>query len=518
LRRTDADARPSHEGRVLLVLLDAAEVDLLEPLADQGVLPALAELRRSALAFRPANRLDLIPDSLWPELHAGRHVAKTGLYNALSNLRTGQAIVEPISQEELDRRDCWWTWADRAGKRAVVIDPIEGGLDPELDAWQVQGFSVHHHVGSARESPVDPLSAIVRRTGRDVAGPCQRYGPSHSGHLALLDDLISGIARKTALTVELLGATDWDYFCVTYTQAHCVGHELWHLHDEGHPLHDPKAPERLRSAVRTVYTELDRALGRILQAAGEETTVLVLANPGMTRLGGAENLLPELLEALGLGVGGRGRMQWAARLPLWAKRLGRRVLSQRFLDRHRVGYYTRISGFHGARAMALMNNRTGGIRLNLAGRDLEGLVQPGAEADGLLARIEQAAGELVDERTGERLLERATRISDAFGADHHPDLPDLFLEFRQDLGPIDAALSPRLGRLVCPKLSYRTGDHTAHSALWIRRPASAAPIAGTPSGEPAGVPVDCDLLDIAPTVLALGGVEPPAVMDGRPLF
>jgi len=238
--------------------------------------------------------------------------------------------------------------------------------------------------------------------------------------------------------------------------------------------------------------------------------VLVLASHGMTRLGGAENLLPELLEALGLGVGGRARMQWAARLPIWAKRLARRVVSQRLLDRHRVGYYARVSGFHGARAMALMNNRTAGVRLNLAGRDPEGSVQPGDEAEETLARIADAAAELTDERTGEALLIRATRTVDAFGPDHHPDLADLYLRFRQDLGPIDAALSPRFGRLVPPRLSYRTGDHTAHTRLWIRGPGVA------PSDR--GEPIDCDLLDLAPTVLTLGGVEPPEWMDGRPLL
>lgn len=496
---------------MLLVLLDSAESECLERWADQGALPALAALRRTARTYRPANRLDLIPDSLWPEVHTGRSVAKTGLYNALSNLRTGRDAIEPIPPEELDRREQWWTWAERAGSRVVVVDAIEGGLNPELAAWQVQGFSVHHHVGSPRESPTDPLSGTVERIGRDPARACQTYGPSHEGRLELLDDLLAGIGRKTELTVELLGKTAWDFFCVTFTQAHCVGHEFWHLHDEGHPLHDRAAPQRLREAVRSVYTELDRALGRLLEAAGEGTTVLLLASHGMTRLGGAENLLPELIEALGLGIGGRRRMQWAARLPLWVRRLGRRWVSQGLLDRHRVGYYTRVSGFHGARVMALMNNRTGAVRLNLVGREPRGRVKPGEEAEGILTRIADAARELTDERTGEPLLLRATRTADAFGEDHHPDLPDLFLEFRQDLGPIVAARSPSWGRLVCPRLSHRTGDHTAHTRLWIRGPGRGPESRSMPSDEP----IPCDLLDLAPTVLRLGGIEPPDWMDGR---
>jgi bisphosphoglycerate-independent phosphoglycerate mutase (AlkP superfamily) len=55
--------------------------------------------------------------------------------------------------------------------------------------------------------------------------------------------------------------------------------------------------------------------------------------------------------------------------------------------------------------------------------------------------------------------------------------------------------------------------------LWIRRPTDATTLdGGESSGEPAPALIECDLLDIAPTVLALGGVQPPPVMDGHPLF
>jgi len=502
---------PSAAAPVLVVLLDSAECELLERWADDGTLPHLAALRRRARAWRVANRVDLLPESLWPELTTGRSVARTGHHNAMGVLRTGSSTVTAVPWQELDRLDHFWIWADRAGKRAVVLDIAEAGLNSESGAWQVQGFAVHNHFGPPRESPREPLSGIVERIGRASDRKCQDYGPSHAAREELLDDLLDGLRRKTELALELLGAAPWDLFCVSLSQAHCVAHELWHLHDEDDPRHDPAAPARLRTGIRSVYEALDRSLGRILATVGEGTTVLVLATHGMTRLGGAQDMLPELLEGLGLGVGGRGRMRWAARLPMWAKRLGRRLFNQAFLDRHRVGFYTRISGFHGAAVLPLMNYRTGAVRLNLVGREPEGRIQPGGEADEVMRRIVEAASELVDERTGRPILMRATRAHEAFGEGYHADLPDLFLEFRQDLGPIDAARSERLGRLVRPRLTHRTGDHTSHSRLWIAGPR-------TLPGERGGEPVECDLLDLAPTILHLSGVEPPPVMDGRSLL
>jgi len=501
---------PNEASPVVLVLLDSAECDLLERWADDGTLPHLAGLRRNARTWRVRNRLDLLPESLWPELTTGQSVIRTGHHNAMGVLRTGASTVTAMPWQELDRLDHFWIWADRAGKRVSVVDMIEAGLNVDSGAWQVQGFSVHNHFGPPRESPREPLSTIVERIGRASHRKCQDYGPSHAAREQLLDDLLEGLRRKTELILELLDARDWDLFCVSLTQGLCVANELWHHHDEGDPRNDPSAPARMRKCIRLIYEAQDRSIGRILERVGANATVLVLATHGMTRLGGASDMLPELLEGLGLGVGGRGRMAWAARLPRWAKRFGRRVLSQDLLDRHRLGFYTRISGFHGAAVLSLMNYRTGALRLNLAGREPEGRIQPGEEEESVIRRIVEAVSELRDERTGEPILLQATRVGEAFGEERHPDLPDLFLEFRQDLGPIDAARSPRLGRLVRPRLTHRTGDHTPHSRLWIAGP-------GAPREGAGGGASTCDLLDLAPTVLRLCGVDPPPIMDGSSL-
>jgi hypothetical protein len=86
---------------------------------------------------------------------------------------------------------------------------------------------VHNHFGPPRESPTEPLSEIVRRVGRASDRRCESYGPSHAGRELLVDHLLAGLERKTTLALELMGARDWDLFCWTLTQCHCVGHELW---------------------------------------------------------------------------------------------------------------------------------------------------------------------------------------------------------------------------------------------------------------------------------------------------
>ena len=100
--------------------------------------------------------------------------------------------------------------------------------------------------------------------------------------------------------------------------------------------------------------------------------------------------------------------------------------------------------------------------------------------------------------------------SEAFGPDHHPDLPDLICVFRTDLGMLEDCASPAIGRVHAPIYhphAPRSGDHTVNSQLWVSGPG----VAGTQHTGSGNV------LDIAPTILAALDVALPAWLDGRPL-
>ncbi|MGI8607034.1 MAG: hypothetical protein ACR2L0_07775, partial [Gaiellaceae bacterium] len=164
------------------------------------------------------------------------------------------------------------------------------------------------------------------------------------------------------------------------------------------------------------------------------------------------------------------------------------------------------------RAIAVPNNRVGAIRLNLRGREPQGCIEPGPEADSVLAELRTALLELEDPASGQRVVDRVVTAEEAFGADRHPDVPDLMVVFRTDLGTIESCRSRRVGvltaRLDSPD-TPRTGDHTVESRLWAIGP-------GVPRG--GELPAGANVLDIAPTVLELLDVPVPDSLDGRPLL
>jgi predicted AlkP superfamily phosphohydrolase/phosphomutase len=267
-------------------------------------------------------------------------------------------------------------------------------------------------------------------------------------------------------------------------------------------------------ALRDVYVLLDAAVGRLLERVEPDTRVFVVASHGMGLYSGGPKLLPEFLDRIGMSATRDSAL--------------RRELQPRYLVRHlpaswlpalrKLSALPRVRGVRrglgglrkqledpGTRAAAFENNRCGAIRLNLRGREPNGRVEPGAEARAVKEEIRRELLALRHVESGEPAVVRVVFAEEAFGPEHHRDVPDILVVFRSDLGVLEAVQSPRIGTLRVSNVdpgSPRSGDHTVESRLWV----SGA------SGEGRG-----NVLDLASTVLAALDVAPSRALDGRPL-
>jgi predicted AlkP superfamily phosphohydrolase/phosphomutase len=498
-------------ARVLFVGLDAAEATLLERWADAGDLPAVARLRREGAWGRLGNCLETLPGAIWPELTTGRSGGRTAWFYHPRQLHTGEAALRRIEADEVDPQLFWWSVASAAGRRVAAIQQVQTVPQTGLNGIQLFEWGLHdRHFATAGEPP-GLLAEIRARYGDHPVGSCDDHGETLEGYERLLDGLVEGARTTTRIFLDLLGREPWDAFACTYGETHCVGHQFWHFHDPRHPSHDPAAPARLRDAIRTVYREVDRGIGALVEEAGPDATVVVVASHGIGLSTGGYQLLPEVLVRLGYGSGAGTAASVRGRLPEPAKRVLRRAAGP-FRPRlpARAGSLPAPLESPETRAVALPNNRCGAIRLNLRGREPFGSVEAGAEADACLAELRAELLALEDPRTGEPIVERVQSAREAFGPEHHPDVPDLVVCFRCDLGPIEVCRSTRVGTVRRPLYNPRiprSGDHTVESRLW----------AVGPGIEP-GRFEDGNVLDVAPTLLALLGVPLPEDLDGTPLF
>ncbi len=506
-------------ARLLVIGLDAAEATLIEGWAREGRLPNFAALMARAAAFVPDNLpLRTLPGAIWPELITGVSCGRIGQYYHPGQLHTGEAERRAIDPEEVDVESYYWVKAARAGLKVAALDMPHSYPAPDMGGVQLFDWGVHDRHTGICSFPSSYLDGVKARLGDHPVIDCEAHDGTPESYAELRDQLLRGVALKTALIVDTLKSDRWDLLTACYGEPHCVGHQFWHFHDPGHPRHDPDARPEFKSTIFDVYALIDKGLGEVIEAAGAGAEIIVVASHGMGRFFGGPNILSEVLARLGLtsandtGAGRLARSVQRGHGPISraARAFARPLLGRKRLKaiQARLGALREPLTDPRTKAAPLPNNRVGAIRLNVKSREPSGSVAPGNEAAAMVDDIRVALQGLRDSRSGEPVVAQTLTPREAFGADYHPDVPDLMVVFREDLGEIGDCASDKLGELRVPtdvSLKHRTGDHTSHSRVWIISPRTppAAPVA---KGA---------LTDLAPTVLDLLNLPAGERMDGH---
>ena len=159
----------------------------------------------------------------------------------------------------------------------------------------------------------------------------------------------------------------------------------------------------------------------------------------------------------------------------------------------------------GTRAFCLPNDFSGAIRINLIGREPAGTVAPGADYAAVLQLLEDSLRELVQISTGEPVVRDVLR--------YDPAADGTRMGSARPGRPVGRRLSGRsrplasLGEIRCRSPELRTGGHRNEGML----------IAAGPQIRARGVVAAGHIVDLAPTIAALSGLEPAGDLDGRVL-
>ena len=505
--------------RVLLIGLDSADADLIEQWSAAGFLPTFARLRREGLWGRLGTSAEVLHVSAWPTLYTGTSPGQHGMYHAYQ-VRAGDQRVHR-TEPEWSGQPPFWKFLDDAGRRCVVFDAFMNYRLPDFKGVQILDYGTWTWFGEPGSTPPGMLREIQRRFGRYPA-------PEHSNLVQVPDDtrrfaaqLIAGAATKGRIAEALLREQDWRMMFVTFGEPHGAGHYLWHIGDREYPTHPSGAGDV--NHVRDVYAAVDAAIGGILEAAGDDTLVLVTSGDGMGPNYSGCHLMPEMLHRLGHfyagSVGGDGQASAAPKKGLLsavrqAIPLGLRQSVSRCMPRsmrYRLSMKWVNSGIDWSRSklFCIPNSNEAYFRVNLQGREPLGIVGPGAEYDELLGSLCEELDQLRNPANGLRAADRIFQMDHVFLGPRRGDLPDAVVNWNLSARVLDAVESPRAGLIrkqaghaVSP---FYNGNHRAAAFVLARGPSIKA-------GETLE---DGHILDIAPTVLNALDVDIPRHFEGR---
>lgn len=469
-------AHPQRPARPLLVVgWDGATPELVEPWLADGTLPNLARLKQRGSFSRFRSLIHPLSPAAWTSAFTGLNPGRHGVWD-FGHVQPGTYEVAPTDARSRHGATLW-DIAGECGLRSAVINvplshpsgPIEGVFVPGVGASELAG-NTH---------PAN-LAELIRAEVPGYVLDANAY--EHADPADFLASVEAMVEARTQVAVSLLRRERPDLFVCVYVATDRVQHAFWKQAD--------KPGWRFRNAVRDCYVQLDDALGRLMAAAGDDAAVLVVSDHGFGDLDG-DLYLNAVLEEMGL---------LAVRRP---------APKRRWWRRRGVGPATPGATFGDIdweRTRAYARGLFGCVWLNQRGREPNGQVEPGPEADALLEQITERMLSLKHGR--EPLIDAVFRGDELYAGPHAERGPDLVVvphEYRwmtrsgREIGPP--------GVITAETAVRHTGNHRMDGVL----------VAGGPGIAMGAEPGTTRLLDLTPTCLALLGIEVPRRLDGRPM-
>jgi predicted AlkP superfamily phosphohydrolase/phosphomutase len=229
--------------------------------------------------------------------------------------------------------------------------------------------------------------------------------------------------------------------------------------------------------IETLYQRMDALVGRVLDRAGPEALVLVVSDHGFKSFRRAFNLNAWLHEQgyLALVSGSTVSEEWF-----------------RQVDWHRT------------RAYGLGWNS---LYLNLAGRERHGIVEPGKEADALLAELGEKLRGITDPANGQVAVREVFDTREVYSGPYRENAPDLIIGYAAGYRAAwESVNGSVMGDVFSDNRRPWSGDHCMDPREVPGVLFSNRPILGD----------SYSIADVAPTILQLFGLSVPRHMDGRP--
>lgn len=506
--------------RVLVIGLDGATFDLVDPWVKAGHLPNLTKLMQEGSYGNLRSVMPVLSSAAWSSFMTGLNPGNHGVYDfARRDPDTNNLRV--VNRTHIHGSSLW-RLAGQQGLKSVVVNVPMTYPPEEINGIMITGLGTPNNKTFTYPGH---LSKQLRQKGYAV-NKLLAYKPGREK--AFLKEVYDQTQKMTELCLELIHKEPWDFFMVVYRDTDELSHYYWRFMDSSHPWYDPDQKE-FKDAILDYYKYLDKGIGELVSEAGDGVTVIIVSDHGGGPLyrdvllnewlkqkrylklkmpEGSGEVSKRILSRLGITRSNISiilRRLKLSRLETWIKDLfGDRIdllpktTRAEFpaaIDWSKSSAYS--FGYHG---QIYINKKF--IQENSGGR-------PESEVmDELMDKITQELYGMVDPTDHKKIVDRVYRKEEIYSGPYLNDAADLTIVMRNFsyITRLGYEFGSQPGEIFTSPSTFESGSHRMEGMIIV---------SGADAVKHEGYFEEANLIDVMPTVLYLLGCSIPKNVDGK---
>jgi len=411
-------------NKLLVIGLDGASFNVLDPLIEKGYLPNIAKVIAGGARSDLETTFPPITAVAWSSFMTGKNPGKHGIFEFVR--RDHKSNRELAVNASFRQGRAIWDLLSEAGKKVIVHNFPCTYPPHEINGLMIADFMTPR---GRRDFtyPAPLLEEIEREFGSYRLHLSRTYAEGNVD--AVLDELFDELEYKAKVTEYLMTRYDWDAFFQYFWGTDRIQHELWHIIDEDHPRHNKEEATSYRERIHQYFKRVDEIVGRLLELAGEDSLVLIASDHGFGPVHKYCSLNIWMLQQGFLKLKGdavtraKHLMFKIGVTPQWAFTLSRKmpaairpargVSSQPGASKLMGKFFLSFNDVDWSRSVAFSKGNYGQIYVNLKGREPNGVV-PQEDYESVRAEIISRLESLRDPFTGERWVGQVFRREDIY--------------------------------------------------------------------------------------------------------
>ncbi len=261
--------------KVLIIGLDGATWDVLDPLIEGGHMPNLEKFIKKGKRAVLKSTIPPVTAPAWSTFQTGVGPGEHGIYD-FSFLDPGTKELDLVDSGFL-KEETIWEKAAKAGKKVITINVPLTYPPKEVPGW-IQVGGPLSGTCSPRFVYPEEIYEEVKRFDYEVSASGLEVRENNTLSEAV-NRLIEVERKRYDLAKHFLENKEWDLFMIHNQVMDTIQHAFFHYLD----FDDEKTKKERKEIVR-FYNFCDREIGKLVELAGSDAGIIILSDHGFKRI------------------------------------------------------------------------------------------------------------------------------------------------------------------------------------------------------------------------------------------